>query len=108
MAWRVDRFNKIRNETETAPESFNTGVEAFDKAWDNAGTFIKNAIRQTEFGNDESPPGPSHRFKVYVEYRATQQVGLELRYDYPTGTPPNNLPEGTWETNSIFWHIREE
>jgi len=108
MVWRVDRFNEIRNETDVAPQSFATGVEAFDAAWDNCGAFVKNSIRGSEFGDDENPPSLSHRYKVYVEYRIGQPVGMHLRYDYPTGTPPNNLPEGTWDTNNISWTIREE
>ncbi len=107
MAWKVDRHNELRNETVTAAPNYATGVEAFDAAWDNCGTFVKNVIRSTEFGNDENPPAPDNTFKVYVRYRTGKQVGMTLRYDYPTGTPPNN-PEGDHNTNEISWTIRFE
>ena len=114
MAWRVDRFNEVRNETQTAAQVFATGVEAFDAALDNLGTFIKDVIRNPGFGDDTTPPGNDaaegrgHRVKVWVEYRTDKpHLGVEMRYDYPTGTPPNN-PEGTWATNSIHWRIRQE
>ncbi len=107
MAWRIDRFNRVQNTTQTAAATFATGVEAFDEAWNNVGTFVKNAIRQSNWGDDSSPTGDETRFKVYVERRTGQPMGLHLRYSYPTGTFPNN-PEGTHETNDISWTIRFE
>jgi len=107
MAWRVDRFNRLQNVTETAAGSWATGVEAFDAAWDNCGTFVKDTIRSNEFGDDGVPPAPDNRFKVYVDYRTGAEVGVHLRYSYPTGTPPNN-PEGDHMTNDISWTIRFE
>lgn len=107
MAWKVDRYNRVQNDTQTAAPDYATGVLAFDAAWDNCGTFIKNAIRQSGWGDDSGPTGEEAKFKVYIETRTVQQVGVHLRYDYPTGTPPNN-PEGTHETNDISWTLRFE
>ena len=107
MVWKVDRYNRVENDTQISAGDWPTGVEAFDEAWDNVGVFVKNAIRQSGWGDSSGPTGDETKYKVYVETRTGQPVGLYLRYDYPTGTPPNN-PEGTWETNDISWTIREE
>lgn len=107
MVWRVDRHNQSRNETQTAAQSFATAAEAFDLAWDNMGVFVKNSIRSSDFGDDQNPRSADARYKIIVEYRVIEQVGFTIRYDYPTGTPPNN-PEGTWETNEISWRLRQE
>jgi len=108
MAWRVDRRNEARQQTQTAPQSFNTARQAFDAAWDNMGAFIKASIRAGNRGDIDNP-GSESAYKIRVETRmgGPRKVGFELRFDYPTGTPPNN-PEGTWETNSIYWQIRQE
>ena len=107
MAWRGDRYNQLQNDTQTAAGSWATGAEAFDAAWDNCGTFIKNAIRGTEFGDNGTPPSPESHFKVYVDTRTGRPVGVRLRYSFPTGTPPNN-PEGDHLANDISWTIRLE
>lgn len=102
MVWRVRRTNVNTGAQEIAPASFVSGEEAFDAAWDNAGTFIKAAIRDnTQFGDVNNLRSDS-RYKVWVERRPSRGLFIELRWDYPTGTPPNN-PEGTWDTNSIIW-----
>jgi hypothetical protein len=107
MPWKVDRFNYIQNDLQTAAPNYATGVEAFDAAWDNCGIFIKNAVRQNGWGDSNSPTGEETLFKVIINNRTGDPIGLNLRYDYPTGTPPLN-PEGTWETNDISWTIRFE
>lgn len=107
MVWKVDRHNELKNETIVGAANYTTGVLAFDAAWDNCGDFTKNIIRSTnEFGDIENPAS-GDAFKLYVRYETAQGAGIELRYSYPTGTPPTN-PEGTWLTNSITWIIREE
>lgn len=107
MPWKVDRYNRVQTDLQVAAPNYTTASEAFDAAWDNCGTFVKNAVKQTGWGDSNGPTGEETKFKVYVERRTGQNVGVNLRYDYPTGTPPNN-PEGTWETNDISWTIRFE
>jgi len=104
--FRVRRTNQLKGETVTAPQDFQTVVDAFDAAWDNCQTFIKNNVRAgKDWGDQDGPQSTGRRFKILVELRqATHAVGLILRYDYPTGTPPTN-PEGTWETNEIRWEV---
>jgi len=107
MVWKVDRHNQLKGETITAVPDYITGALAFDAAWDNCGDFVKNVIRtNNEFGDIDNPPS-GDSFKLYVRYEVAMGSGTELRYSYPTGTPPTN-PEGTWITNSIIWSVREE
>ena len=102
MAWKVDRWNELRNDRATAVRSFANPRLAFDAAWDQMGDFIKRSIRNPSAG-DRDEPSDEQQFKIIVETRAGRKVGFELRYDYFIGGPNND-----WETNSIFWRIREE
>lgn len=106
MAWKVDRYNQITDTLQTAPANFATGAEAFDAAWDNCGQWVKNTIRQNQWGDNENPPAPG-TFKIYVKYAAGQTAGVIARFSYPTGTPPDNL-DGDFETNEISWTVRFE
>ena len=107
MPFKVVRWNEARGTTVDVPGAdVANRRRAFDRAWDNCGTLIKNNIRQSHGarGDRDKPPASDMRFKIWIELRPGQGRGLHLRYDYPTGTPPNN-PEGTWETNEIRWRI---
>lgn len=106
MAWRVRRHNQLTGGNSTAPTNYPNAAAAFDAALDNVGAFIKARIASGLPGNEDGPPADNHRFKIYVDYRAGRGLQFELRYDYPTGTLPDN-PEGTWETNSLYWRIVE-
>jgi hypothetical protein len=104
----------MKNENTTAPQSYATAEEAFDAALDNIGTFIKNGIRRAQnYGDADGPPGAGadgvgQKFKLYIDYRDNQPhpVQFNLRYDYPVLPPPN--PGGDFETNDIFWRLRQE
>lgn len=107
MVWKVDKHNELTGITTTAVPNYATGALAFDAAWDNCGSFVKDVYRSTsKFGDIETPPS-GDTFKLYVNYQTLQSAGVELRYSYPTGTPPTN-PEGTWVTNSLIWVVREQ
>jgi hypothetical protein len=107
MVWKVRRTNQATGSDQVAAPDYATGSEAWDAAYDNMGVFIKDIIRRSDFGDTENPPSNNAAFKIKVDYRTTTiNFGFELRYDYPTGTPPNN-PEGSWDTNSIRWTIEE-
>jgi hypothetical protein len=111
MPWKVDRYNNKTNNLQTATPNYATGVEAFDAAWDNCGQWVKNTIRQNQWGDNENPPAPVHTFKIYVDYNttdaATMGAAVIARFSYPTGTPPTN-EGGDWETNEISWSVRFE
>lgn len=113
MAWRIDRRNENKNENVTAPQSYATAQEAFDAAFDNIGAFIKQSIRRAQnYGDVDGPAGSGtdgsgQKYKLYIDYRGgPRPILFELRYDYPMLPPPN--PGGDWETNSIFWRLRQE
>lgn len=114
MAWRIDRRNVMKNENTTAPQSYATVQEAFDATMDNIGAFIKQGIRRAQkYGDRDGPPGAGadgvgQKFKLYIDYRDNQPfpVQFDLRYDYPVAEPPNHNNE--FETNDIFWRLRQE
>ncbi len=99
MPFQVRRRNALTGATVDSPQQYNTGPEAFDAAMDNIGTFIKNGIRGSSPGDNENPKSDDSQYKIYVRYRAGQGMQFELRYDFETA--------GDWQTNSLFWLIRE-
>jgi len=104
MPFKVRRWNELRGTTQDSAQQFTTRAEAFDAAWDNAGTFIKNNVRQSRPGDRDHPPSRDVRFKIWVELRPGRDRGLHLRYDYPVSGQPGN-PGGQFETNEIRWRI---
>ncbi len=101
MPFRVQRRNLLKGTAQDAPQEYVNRRRAFDAAYDNMGTFIKNSIRQGRaMGDIDNPPSQDFKYKIYVELRPQEGMRLELRYDYVQ-------PDGEWQTNSIVWAIIE-
>lgn len=107
MPFQVKRLNVLKNETDTAAQQYATKPDAFDAAWDNCGTFVKNNFRAAKsYGDLDGPSSTDKKLKILIEHRSGESIGVMLRYSFPTGTMPVN-PEGTWDTNEIRWQVIE-
>ena len=100
MPFIVRRTNNATQDVQDSPQQFTTRRDAFDAAWDNCGTFIKQVIRASHAGDVNFPPSSGARYKVWVETRQGNSQGVHLRYDYHT-------PPVGFDTNDITWILVE-
>lgn len=99
MAYRVRHRNEMRGTSEESAETYAQKLDAFDAACDTCVSFIKANSKENRSGDLDYPPSEGSRYKIWVELRSAYDIGMQLRYDFYTGSD--------WETNQLDWQVVE-